>query len=85
MPRRSLSLILALFCLLPSRVWEQYLLVPMDDDQANHLKAYGLTFSALKDGLKAEWLLNYRGGSFLLPDATAARISMAVSPKSTAS
>jgi hypothetical protein len=46
----------------------QQLLVPMDDQQQNHLKAYGLTFAALKAGMKAEWLLNYRGGSFLLPD-----------------
>jgi hypothetical protein len=46
----------------------QHLLVAMDDEQQNHLKAYGLTFNALKDGLKAEWLLNYRGGAFLLPD-----------------
>ena len=44
------------------------LLVPMDDDQQNHLKAYGLTYAALKTGGKCEWLLNYRGGSFLLPD-----------------
>ena len=40
----------------------------MDDAQPNHLKAYGLAYSALKDGEKAEWLLNYRGGAFLLPD-----------------
>ena len=40
----------------------------MDDAQQNHLKAYGLTYNALKAGLKAEWLLNYRGGSFLLLD-----------------
>jgi hypothetical protein len=46
----------------------QRLLIPMDDAQQNHLKAYGLTFSALKAGMKAEWLLNYRGGAFLLPD-----------------
>jgi hypothetical protein len=46
----------------------QHLLVPMDDSQQNHLKAYGLTFFALKAGDKAEWFLNYRGGSFLLPD-----------------
>lgn len=46
----------------------QHLLVPMDDEQQNHLKSYGLTYNALKEGLKAEWLLNYRGGSFLLPD-----------------
>jgi hypothetical protein len=40
----------------------------MDDAQANHLKAYGVTFTALVDGVRSEWLLNYRGGSFLLPD-----------------
>ncbi|HEU4563384.1 MAG TPA: hypothetical protein VFS05_02000 [Gemmatimonadaceae bacterium] len=46
----------------------QHLLVPMDDDQGNHLKAYGLVYNALKDGMRGEWFLNYRGGSFLLPD-----------------
>ena len=46
----------------------QHLLVPMDDRQTNHLKAYGLIFNALRDGHKSEWFLNYRGGSFLLPD-----------------
>ena len=40
----------------------------MDNAQADHLKAYGLTYYVLKSGLDAEWLLNYRGGSFLLPD-----------------
>ena len=43
------------------------LLIPMDDAQANHLKAYGVTYRALKRGGRAEWLLNYRAGSFLLP------------------
>jgi len=46
----------------------QYLLVPMDDGQRNHLKAYGVTYLALQTGQKAEWFLNYRGGAFLLPD-----------------
>ncbi len=46
----------------------QHLLVPMDDAQANHLKSYGIAFGALTDGVRSEWLLNYRGGSFLLPD-----------------
>jgi hypothetical protein len=46
----------------------QYLLVPMDETQTHHLKAYGLTYHALSLGATAEWLLNYRGGSFLLPD-----------------
>lgn len=49
-------------------------LLPMDDtSQQNHLKAYGITYWALDKGLKANWLLNYRGGSFLLPDANDVR------------
>ena len=43
-----------------------WLLVPMDDVQADHLKAYGLTYRALKRGARAEWFLNYRSGAFLL-------------------
>ncbi len=44
-----------------------WLLVPMDDAQADHLKAYGLAFRLLERGGKAEWFLNHRGGAFLLP------------------
>lgn len=61
----------SLFCASPLAA--QHLLIPMDDSQTNHLKAYGLTFFALKAGDKAEWFLNYRGGSFLLPDDPALR------------
>ncbi len=44
-----------------------FLLIPMDDtSQENHLKAYGITFYSLQKGQKVKWLLNYRGGSFLL-------------------
>src|SRR5688500_2954845 len=46
----------------------QHLLIPMDDRQTNHLKAYGLIFNALRDGHKSEWFLNYRGGSFLVAE-----------------
>lgn len=50
------------------------ILLPMDDtSQQNHLKAYGITYWALDKGFKANWLLNYRGGSFLLPDAEQVR------------
>lgn len=42
-------------------------LVPMDDVQDEHLKAYGLAFRALEAGDRGEWFLNYRSGSFLLP------------------
>ena len=52
-----------------STVTASYILIPMDSDsQAEHLKAYGLTYWTLQKQLKVKWLLNYRGGSFLLPD-----------------
>lgn len=41
------------------------ILIPMDDSQRNHLKAYGLVYSVLQTQEPVEWLLNYRGGSFL--------------------
>lgn len=43
------------------------LLVPMDQAQTNHLKAYGVAYWVLQYGGEISWLLNYRGGSFLLP------------------
>ena len=51
----------------------QYILVPMDRGQTNHLRAYGLTYWVLERGETAEWFLNYKGGSFLLPDQDAVR------------
>jgi hypothetical protein len=42
------------------------LLIPMDDAQTNHLKAYGITYWVLQNGVEAKWLLNYRGGSFMM-------------------
>lgn len=55
------------------------LLVPMDESQADHLKAYGLAFRALKRGEEGEWLLNYRHGSFLLAPSDAVRRDAALS------
>ena len=49
-----------------SSVHASKIIIPMDDTQANHLKAYGITFWALENQIPAEWLLNYKGGSFLL-------------------
>jgi hypothetical protein len=43
------------------------ILVPMDETQTNHLKAYGISYFVLENGVTMEWLLNYRGGSFLMP------------------
>jgi len=46
----------------------------MDDQgQENHLKAYGITYWLLSKQQKVQWLLNYRGGSFLMPDGEAIR------------
>jgi hypothetical protein len=42
----------------------------MDETQTDHLKAYGVCYHALDKGYKAEWLLNYRGGSFLIDYAS---------------
>jgi hypothetical protein len=72
-PRLLVAVLIFFGVLVPARLAAQFLLVPMDDEQRNHLKAYGLTYNAIKDGLRAEWFLNYRGGSFLLPDAADVR------------
>jgi hypothetical protein len=67
--RPRIAVLLFLYGLVTSSpLSAQWLLVPMDRVQANHLRAYGLTYWALEQQLRAEWLLNYRGGSFLLPD-----------------
>lgn len=45
------------------------ILIPMDESQKNHLKSYGLAYWVLKQEVSIEWLLNYRGGSFMMPYA----------------
>ncbi len=56
-----------LIVLLVSPLFSQHLLIPMDLTQTDHLKAYGIAYWALEKSINVEWLLNYRGGSFLLP------------------
>lgn len=59
-----------LFVLLCSMgVQSASLLIYMDNSQKNHLKAYGIAYWALERGVEVKWLLNYRGGSFMLPQA----------------
>lgn len=49
--------------------WASYILIPMDAESQNeHLKAYGIAYWVLDRGEEVQWLLNYRGGSFLLAD-----------------
>lgn len=45
-----------------------YILIPMDETQSNHLKAYGVAFMVLSHDVPVSWLLNYRGGSFMFTD-----------------
>jgi hypothetical protein len=59
------SCLMLLLCLTVQTSWASYLLVPMDETQKNHLKAYGVTYWVLQKDVEAEWLLNYRGGSFM--------------------
>jgi hypothetical protein len=64
------KIIVLLLFLISFSVKASYILLPMDETtQQNHLKAYGITYWCLDKNYKANWLLNYRGGSFLLPDA----------------
>ena len=61
-----------MFFLASFAVRASQVLIPMDDSQANHLKAYGLAFWLLEQEVEIEWLLNYRGGSFMLPNLPSA-------------
>ncbi|MDD3730772.1 MAG: asparagine synthetase B [candidate division Zixibacteria bacterium] len=59
-------ILLTILIALPVKLTAASLLIPMDNTQINHLKAYGVIYKALEKGYKGEWLLNYRGGSFLI-------------------
>jgi hypothetical protein len=58
----------ALLLLLAAAPAGARLLIPMDLTQTDHLKAYGVVYHALEQGETAEWLLNYRSGSFLIEE-----------------
>lgn len=67
---RRFVLALALMACVSAQVRASYILIPMDEtSQHDHLKAYGITYWVLSQGLEAYWLLNYRGGSFVIPNA----------------
>ncbi len=69
---RNISKIIIVFFVLTfyiASAQAAFILVPMDKEQKNHLKAYGITYWTLQNEVSAWWLLNYRGGSFLFPMA----------------
>jgi hypothetical protein len=59
------GVILFLFLLASAGSWANSILIPMDEKQANHLKAYGIAYWILRSEMEVDWLLNYRGGSFM--------------------
>lgn len=61
------KILFTLILLLGFNAKSSQILVPMDESQSNHLKAYGVSYWILEHDIVMEWLLNYRGGSFLLP------------------
>lgn len=70
---KRFRLLIFLGILLPAVVRANHLLIPMDEIQTNHLKAYGVAYHALKNGYEIQWLINYRGGTFVLPFTAEAR------------
>ncbi len=63
---RHKILFFSMFCLFFMQAQAIQLLIPMDDSQRNHLKSYGITYWVLQQNVEVKWLLNYRGGSFLM-------------------
>ena len=62
---KKISCLLACF-LIPFFSCAFYMIIPMDNSQKNHLKAYGIAYYAIENNIKVDWLLNYDGGSFML-------------------
>lgn len=62
---RRILIVIGLLALFSQQLKATYMLIPMDESkQTNHLKAYGITYWVLSQGVEAYWLLNYRGGAF---------------------
>ena len=64
--RRYLLLVLCSLLIGYSSLLAQKILIPMDLKQTDHLKAYGVAYWGLMKNIQVDWLLNYRGGSFMI-------------------
>jgi len=62
--KRQILLLIFLLCFSFSHA--SYILINIDDKQTNHLKAYGIAFLSIENEINVKWLLNYKGGSFLI-------------------
>mgnify|MGYP006452087053 FL=1 len=68
---RKAIIILPFLWLMHISCFASYLLIPMDESQSDHLKAYGIAFWSLENEVTVDWLLNYRGGSFMIKNQPA--------------
>jgi hypothetical protein len=59
-------LAISFFLLINSTIFSQKILIPMDQTQNDHLKAYGIAYYVLNRNINVDWLLNFQGGSFLI-------------------
>ena len=66
MKKFNLNTIIIIFSFVLNIIYSQKLLIPMDQTQNDHLKAYGIAYYVLKRNINVEWLLNFQGGSFLI-------------------
>lgn len=67
---RLKSFCFVFFLCISLKAFASYILIPMDaKSQSNHLKAYGITYWILSQNQNVKWLLNYRGGAFLMPSS----------------
>jgi hypothetical protein len=60
------QIFLAIFIVISFNLFSSSILIPMDETQKDHLKSYGIAYWTLQNGVEVKWLLNYRGGSFLI-------------------
>ena len=67
---KKITLFCTILCLVLS-MRGAYIFIPMDESQTNHLKAYGIAYWVLQREVEVDWLLNYRGGSFMCKYAQA--------------
>lgn len=74
---KKISFIIVLFFISVSS-FASYLLIPMDESQKNHLKAYGIAYWCLERNVEVQWLLNYRGGSFMIKSVKAIQDEMLI-------
>ncbi|SVE20593.1 uncharacterized protein METZ01_LOCUS473447, partial [marine metagenome] len=60
------KIVITIFLILFNIIFSQKLLIPMDNTQNDHLKSYGFAYWVLKQKDNIDWLLNYKGGAFLI-------------------